>query len=372
MAGFLVPDHFEKEEMDEYSIMIASIFLGFTIAFAIFSAATAARQTLQSWRRARRVSIYVSMIWGHWLVNNIMAIISFLYLRDIIQASFWLWFFIIVLWVFQSQLIIQIITNRISLLIMVRRRARKLKWAVFGVMTFINVAVFIIWIPARLEINDTWIDINEVWDRIEKTIFLILDLGLNVYFIYLVRHQLISNGLKKYVPLFRFNIFMVAMSISCDVILIGLMSLPNDLIYLQFQSVAYAVKLHIEMNMADLIKKIVRASNVNTEGLSSGIEAKGKMNEIRRSPTYGNNLDFITDITRGSNYPYAEDITIHIELDSTDDLPCPGRLGAHTSDLEGGVEKTAVPTQSVGRRSVEDEEFSEAGSERGLKDPAEP
>lgn len=121
------------------------------------------------------------------------------------------------LWVFQSQLIVQIIVNRISLLIMVKRRARNIKCGVFIIMTLINISVFIVWIPARLEIKESWVAANNVWDRMEKTIFLFLDAALNVYFIYLVRHGLIANGLTKYAPLFRFNVAMVFVSISTDV-----------------------------------------------------------------------------------------------------------------------------------------------------------
>ncbi|KAF9781448.1 hypothetical protein IL306_013444 [Fusarium sp. DS 682] len=46
-----------------------------------------------------------------------------------------------------------------------------------------------------------------------------------------------------------------------DILLIAMMSLPNDIVYVQFHPLAYLVKLHIEMNMADLIIKVVKASN---------------------------------------------------------------------------------------------------------------
>lgn len=43
--------------------------------------------------------------------------------------------------------------------------------------------------------------------------------------------------------------------------LIGLMSLPNQIVYVQFHPVAYMVKLNIEMTMADLITKLARSEN---------------------------------------------------------------------------------------------------------------
>lgn len=54
------------------------------------------------------------------------------------------------------------------------------------------------------------------------------------------------------------------------VMLIGLMFLPNGLVYTQFHPVAYMVKLNIEMTMASLIKKIALASTASErDGLSS-------------------------------------------------------------------------------------------------------
>jgi hypothetical protein len=56
--------------------------------------------------------------------------------------------------------------------------------------------------------------------------------------------------------------------------LIGLMSLPNQVVYVQFHPVAYMVKLNIEMSMASLIKKLARASvNDRVHGRHNGIES---------------------------------------------------------------------------------------------------
>lgn len=46
--------------------------------------------------------------------------------------------------------------------------------------------------------------------------------------------------------------------------LIGLMSLPNQVVYIQFHPVTYMVKLNIEMSMADLITKLARGENSDT------------------------------------------------------------------------------------------------------------
>lgn len=43
--------------------------------------------------------------------------------------------------------------------------------------------------------------------------------------------------------------------------LIGLMSLPNQVVYIQFHPVTYMVKLNIEMSMAELITKLAKGEN---------------------------------------------------------------------------------------------------------------
>jgi hypothetical protein len=111
----------------------------------------------------------------------------------------------------------QIIINRIALLMVNQDKVRNPKLAVFGIIFAINISVFCIWIPARLQINDTYIKINNVWDRIEKAIVAIVDVGLNFYFIHLIRAKLIANGLTKYTKLYHFNLTMIALSLALDV-----------------------------------------------------------------------------------------------------------------------------------------------------------
>lgn len=109
-----------------------------------------------------------------------------------------------------------------------RRDANKIRWATAILLGLVNMSVFIIWIPAQLQISDTFIHVNYIWDRIEKAIFLVVDASLHLYFIYLVRAKLIANGLTKYSPLFRFNLTMVAVSMALDV------RLPTQSQHLQY------------------------------------------------------------------------------------------------------------------------------------------
>ncbi|KAL6364692.1 hypothetical protein LRP88_00663 [Fusarium phalaenopsidis] len=232
--GYLIPDSYVREVPGEVDMNTASIFWGFSLGVAVFSAGKAGKQSWRSWKRARRPTAYVAMVWAVWLST--------------------------LFWALQVQFLLQIILNRLGLLMVVPGQATKLKWFVFGIILTINISVFIIWMPARLQINDTWVHLNEIWDRCEKVIFALVDGALNGYFIYLVRSRLIENGLTKYTPLYRMNLVLIFVSLSLDVVLVGLMSMKSSLVYLSFHPVCYLLKLQIEMKMAELITKIVRST----------------------------------------------------------------------------------------------------------------
>jgi hypothetical protein len=78
-----------------------------------------------------------------------------------------------------------------------------------------------------------------------------------------------------------------------------MMSLPNDIVYLQFHPLTYLVKLHIEMNMAELITKVVKASNPNgydySDSRSRSGQKSGKTTTGKKMGSVfpGNNQTFI-------------------------------------------------------------------------------
>lgn len=74
----------------------------------------------------------------------------------------------------------------------------------------------------------SYIIINEVWDRVEKFIYLVIDAGLNWYFLKVVQANLINNGLQKYNKLLRFNQRIIILSLLMDVMIIAAMSIPNS------------------------------------------------------------------------------------------------------------------------------------------------
>lgn len=63
-----------------------------------------------------------------------------------------------------------------------------------------------------------YVRINEVWDRISKILILLVDAGLNYYFLRTVKQRLvIQHGLTKYAPLVGFNAKLMVVSILMDV-----------------------------------------------------------------------------------------------------------------------------------------------------------
>lgn len=137
--------------------------------------------------------------------------------NHLLPRSFEFFFLLLVLWVVQTQVLLQIIVNRISLLLHHPRRVRAMKWAVAAYVGVINVSVFCIWVPAQLQRSRAYVDLNHVWDRVEKVLFMLLDAGLNVYFMWLVYSSLIANGLRKYRVLFWVNVGLDCVSIFLDV-----------------------------------------------------------------------------------------------------------------------------------------------------------
>ncbi|PCD39400.1 hypothetical protein FGRA07_00671 [Fusarium graminearum] len=278
--GYLIPDRYVREIPNEVDMNTASIFWGFSLCAAVFTLAKGTQQSWRAWKRLHRVTAYVGMIWVVWLSSMVLGCLAWGFQRQYIAPSFGFYFSVALFWALQVQFLLQIIINRIGLLMVSKTRATRLKWIVFVIILLVNISVFVIWMPARLQINDRWIRLNSIWDRCEKVIFAVVDGVLNGYFIYLVRSRLVENGLTKYIPLYRMNLGLIVLSLSLDIVLVGLMSLPSSLVYLSFHPVAYLLKLQIEMKMAELITKIVRSSG--TRGSDEGYYHSSNMTNMNQ------------------------------------------------------------------------------------------
>ncbi|KAH9899063.1 hypothetical protein F4778DRAFT_792475 [Xylariomycetidae sp. FL2044] len=287
----LLSPHYVPQEVTTSDLAIASLAWGFNIGFGWLTAWAAVKQTRKAYLRTGRLVLrntYLRLIWGELIVSLGFGLICYLHLNDIIPPSFVFYFFILTLWALQVHFLLQIIINRCALLVQDEREIRRLKIGVATFITAINVTVYAIWIPARLQVSPEYLWINEWWDRCEKCLYLLTDGALNFYFIRTVQRDLVKNGLDKYKGLVRFNMFIVGFSLSMDVLIISMMSLPNTFVYMQFHPFAYTVKLKIEMSMADLIVKIARGRDHANEGglvlLGNRMGARGSGSDV---PTIG-------------------------------------------------------------------------------------
>ncbi|KAL6404438.1 hypothetical protein AUP68_13830 [Ilyonectria robusta] len=226
-------------------IKVASLAAGFTIGFGLLTCWEAIKQTRRNRNPLR--SAYIYMLWGEIAANLAIAIIGWIFLDGIISSTVPVLFFILFLWVFEVQLLMQIIVNRIAIIAEHESTIRKLKWGTAFIITCINIAVFCIWIPAHTvpPASALIVRVNEYWDRMSKVLILLVDAGLNWYFLRTVKKRLVEqHKLKKYQPLVGFNAKLMVVSIAMD-----------------FHPVAYMVKLNIEMSMARLITRLARGNN---------------------------------------------------------------------------------------------------------------
>ncbi|KAH7014033.1 hypothetical protein B0J12DRAFT_689812 [Macrophomina phaseolina] len=257
-VGPLISPNYIPENIDGADVAASSVVWSLSLVWCGICSWQSLAQTKQARNPYR--SVYIWMIWLEQLVCFAMGLECWCFIMKWIYPSFAFYFTILFWWCIQVQLLLQIIINRVRLISVNKRRAMWILIATAVVVTLINISVFNIWIPARLQISERYVYINEIWDRIEKGLYLIIDASLNTYFIRTVRKNLVRNGLQKYNSLLTFNTRIIFISILMDIMIIAAMSIPNSFIYIQFHPLAYLVKLNIELTMATLIRKIAMST----------------------------------------------------------------------------------------------------------------
>ncbi|PBK73573.1 hypothetical protein ARMSODRAFT_1015115 [Armillaria solidipes] len=257
--GFKTEKPFELLYVSRGDSILGSIVFGFFFGFSIHVVWRAALET----KRASRVSAYIIMIWLEILANTTYAVVAWCYLQKIINPSIGVFLTCIICWIVQVQCLMLIIVNRLCILIQKPSQRLTLKLVVIGVVSVVSISTSCIWIPAELQINSTYISLNKWWDKFEKSIYLLLDLALNILFIRMVKGRLVDHGLKKYDRVMRFNQRIIILSIGMDVLLMGATTLKNPFVYTQFHPVTYIVKLQIEMSMSRLLIKVAHSTGIN-------------------------------------------------------------------------------------------------------------
>jgi len=312
--GPFISDSYENEPITKSDIIIASVVWALTLINVIVALWLIQKQTRGS--RSPLRSVYIWMIWLELIVSFVMGLESFLHLLKYIRPSFAFYFTVLFWWCIQVQLLLQIIINRIRVIVPDRKRSRWIMIATAVFVTAINISVFNIWIPARLQINSTYHLVNEYWDRIEKGLYLLVDAALNWYFLKTVKENLINNGLTKYNKLVRFNQQIVMVSLLMDVMIIAAMSIPNSFVYIQFHPLAYLVKLNIEMTMANLIKRIAISTSRKTGMASIAQEFKSSSNQSTSGQRTGGT---VPHKSRGSVHELASFASYTVDTKATSD-----------------------------------------------------
>lgn len=109
-----------------------------------------------------------------------------------------------------------------------KRKAMWLKLGLFLAIGFINISVGVIWVTAQVPgATAKQIDLNIIYEKFEKAFILVVELGLNLFFLYEVWSRLIALGLDKYWLLFNVNVAVVLLSTAMDALLLGMLSLSN-------------------------------------------------------------------------------------------------------------------------------------------------
>ncbi|PTB61867.1 hypothetical protein BBK36DRAFT_1130661 [Trichoderma citrinoviride] len=328
-------------------IQLASVAAGFTLGFGFLTVWKAIQHTVRNRRPWK--SLYIYMIWGEIAANLSIGIIGWVFLDGIIGPSLPVLFFFLFLWVFEIQLLMQIIVNRIAIIAENENTVWRLKWGTAAIITCINIAVFCIWIPAHTAppASELYVRINEIWDRISKILILFVDAGLNYYFLRTVKQRLVlQHGLSKYAPLVSFNAKLMIVSILMDAMLIGLMSLPNQVVYIQFHPVTYMVKLNIEMEMAELITKLAKGENSDMKLPSTSghrTQANEEEEEERSQVPHHYRMQSIH-----RSKPSAEDSSsIEDDMGQFDDSKAASTRGI----LDGGIQVETVISSRTSRNS---------------------
>lgn len=85
MTGFLIPPWYKDEVPGTAEMNIASIIFGFSLGSAIFTASKAATQSFAAYKRGRLFSAYIVMCWLEWIGCNCMGIVTYIWLKGIIE-----------------------------------------------------------------------------------------------------------------------------------------------------------------------------------------------------------------------------------------------------------------------------------------------
>ena len=212
----------------------------------------------------RRSTRYAVLCWIEVVASFVLGAVALAYqITARARSSVMLGVFV-VMWSIEVQVYFQLIFQRLSVFDVQHRRRDRC--AVFFALLLVNVGTLTIWVPERAVLPNLSQSQHQAiwawWPRVEKLVYLLVDLGMNIRFIQLVRRQLLAIGMVKYQSLIGFNYQCIAVSLSCDAILLALQWFPkNPKIFVLAHPAVFLVKLILEISIC---RKMIAISRDRT------------------------------------------------------------------------------------------------------------
>ncbi|CCG83155.1 protein of unknown function [Taphrina deformans PYCC 5710] len=242
---------------------IASLAFGWSLAIATL----AGYRIVSSWVLARkhtRIYWYFSLCAALVLISATLAVLSWTYLISRFRPGVVEFAVFLLLWSLEVQIYFQIIINRMCILYAYSRRPLFLRFGTFIFILMINALMIAFWLPGKLGMVTSHGSNLVFWmPRIEKILYLVMDIVLNCAFIYQIQIKLMRIGLHKYRRLIRYNMQIIALSLLCDALLLGMQWYPaNDGLFIIIHPVSFLNKLILEMSVCDRMAAVSREAIV--------------------------------------------------------------------------------------------------------------
>lgn len=88
MTGTFIPPWYQYRQPTREELAIVSIVFGITLGLTIFAAIRAANQTYHQWKRARRITAYMVLIWLELIASGVISGLSWGYVDGLIRPGY--------------------------------------------------------------------------------------------------------------------------------------------------------------------------------------------------------------------------------------------------------------------------------------------
>ncbi|TLS28495.1 hypothetical protein PpBr36_00657 [Pyricularia pennisetigena] len=246
MPGFLVPPWYHDDGPSDASVRLALLTIGFFTAVTCFTLVKLIYQTYWFWVRSLKPNEYLVMV----------------------------------------QLSVNILIHILKFLIPCPRRAARIKWTVVGTQMLMLISIYIVWIPAQLQVNNTFLTLDGIWVKIISFECLFVNGMLGGYLALLAkRRRDTAKGLNYWSDCFWKILALVSIMTLMDVMNVVALSLPDRYFYILFQPTMYMVKVFTEMTISEVLCKILYPSD--SSAAAYGICEDLDMNVAWDDPEHG-------------------------------------------------------------------------------------